>query len=246
MLTIKPELEVLLPIHNEADSIEGTVRELYDKLSPQVPLRFLICEDGSVDNTKEILCRLSEAIPMRLILSKERKGYSRAVKDGMKALEAPYLLCLDSDGQCDPKDFAKFWDARTQSDVVIGWRVHRADSSLRKLMSRTFYRIYQLLYHVPAHDPSCPYVLAKKKVVDQLVDEVGSMQQGFWWEFVARVHRHGFSMRELPVNHCPRSAGTTQVYKFHKLPGIGWRHFIALFDIWFQTRAHVGSRAKLL
>jgi len=108
MLIVKPELEVLLPVHNEADSIEGTVRELYDKLSPQVLLRFLICEDGSVDNTKEILCRLSEAIPMRLILSKERKGYSRAVKDGMTALEAPYLLCLDSDGQCDPKDFAKF------------------------------------------------------------------------------------------------------------------------------------------
>ena len=246
MPTIKPELEVLLPVHNEADSIESTVRELYGELSPQVPLRFLICEDGSVDNTKEILCRLSEAIPTRLILSKERKGYSRAVKDGMKAFEAPYLLCLDSDDQCDPKDFANFWDVRTQSDVVIGWRVHRADSSLRKLMSRTFYRIYQFLYHVPAHDPSCPYVLAKKKVVDQLVDELGSMQQGFWWEFVARAHRHGFSIRELPVNHRPRSAGTTHVYKFHKLPGIGWRHFIALFDIWFQTRAHVVSRAKVL
>ena len=236
MLIVKPELEVLLPVHNEADSIEGTVRELYDKLSPQVLLRFLICEDGSVDNTKEILCRLSEAIPMRLILSKERKGYSRAVKDGMTALEAPYLLCLDSDGQCDPKDFAKFWDVRTQSDVVIGWRVHRADSSLRKLMSRTFYRIYQLLYHVPAHDPSCPYVLANKKVVDQLVDEVGSMQQGFWWEFVARVHRRGYRIVEIPVHHRVRAAGVTQVYKFRKMPGIFIRHVLAIFSIWAETR----------
>jgi dolichol-phosphate mannosyltransferase len=234
----KPELEILLPVHNEADSIEATVREIYEELSPQVSLRFLICEDGSRDNTKEILRHLSQSIPMNLILSDERKGYSRAVKDGMKALEAPYLLCLDSDGQCDPKDFGKFWQVRTNSDLVLGWRVNRADNPLRKAMSRAFYRIYQLLYGVPVHDPSCPYVLVRKEVVDQLVDELGAMQQGFWWEFVARVHRHGFSIQELPVNHRLRSAGTTQVYKFRKLPGIGWRHFLALFKIWSQTRPH--------
>jgi glycosyltransferase involved in cell wall biosynthesis len=234
--TAQPELEILLPVHNEADSIAATVREIYDVLSPQVSLRFIICEDGSKDNTKEILRELSKSLPMNLILSDERKGYSKAVKDGMRALEAPYLLCLDSDGQCDPKDFERFWKVREATDVVLGWRVNRADNPMRKAMSGTFYRIYQLLYGVPVHDPSCPYVLVKKAVVKQLVDELGAMQQGFWWEFVARVHRHGFSIRELPVNHRLRSAGTTQVYKLRKLPGIGWRHFIALFQIWSQTR----------
>jgi glycosyltransferase involved in cell wall biosynthesis len=234
--TAQPELEILLPVHNEAESIESTIREIYDALSPQVSLRFIICEDGSADNTKEILRELSKSLPMNLILSDERKGYSRAVKDGMRALEAPYLLCLDSDGQCDPKDFESFWKVREATDVVLGWRVNRADNPMRKAMSGTFYRIYQLFYGVPVHDPSCPYVLVKKRVSDQLVDELGAMQQGFWWEFVARVHRHGFSIRELPVNHRLRSAGTTQVYKLRKLPGIGWRHFIALFQIWSQTK----------
>src|SRR5271155_2757254 len=236
MSSAVPELEVLLPVHNEAEAIEATIREIYNELAPQVSLRFLICEDGSTDNTKSVLRQLSESLPMKLILSDERKGYSRAVKDGMRALEAPYLLCLDSDGQCDPKDFASFWKVRTASDVVLGWRVNRADTRLRRLMSRTFYQVYELLYSVPVHDPSCPYVLVRKDVVDQLVDELGAMQQGFWWEFVARVHRNGFSIRELPVNHRLRFAGTTQVYKFRKLPGIGWRHFIALFKIWHQTR----------
>jgi dolichol-phosphate mannosyltransferase len=236
MANAKPELEILLPVHNEAESIEATVREIYDELSPQVSLRFLICEDGSKDKTKEILCHLAQSLPINLALSEERKGYSRAVIDGMRALEAPYLLCLDSDGQCDPKDFPRFWKVRADSDLVLGWRVNRADNPFRKAMSRTFYGIYQLLYGVPVHDPSCPYVLVRKAVVDQLVDELGAMQQGFWWEFVARVHRHGFSIQELPVNHRLRSAGTTQVYKFRKLPGIGWRHFIALIKIWFETR----------
>jgi glycosyltransferase involved in cell wall biosynthesis len=106
VLGTNPELEILLPVHNEAGSIEATIREIYSELLPQVSLRFVICEDGSRDNTKEILQRLAETLPIKLILSEERKGYSRTVTDGMKALQAPYLLCLDSDGQCDPREAA--------------------------------------------------------------------------------------------------------------------------------------------
>jgi glycosyltransferase involved in cell wall biosynthesis len=232
----RPEIEILLPVHNEAESIESTIRELYEELSPRVRVQFIVCEDGSRDKTEEVLTRLSSSLPMKLIMSKERKGYSRAVKDGMQELDADYLLCLDSDGQCDPKDFWPFWDARQNCEVVLGWRVDRADNWMRKGMSRGFYYIYQLFYHTPAHDPSCPYVLAGKPVIQRLVGELGEMQQGFWWEFVARVHRRGYTIKELPVRHRERAAGRTQVYKLRKLPGIGYHHFMALFKIWAQTK----------
>ena len=51
MLVPDPELEVLLPVHNEAESIERTVREIYGELSPRVRFQFIITEDGSVDDT---------------------------------------------------------------------------------------------------------------------------------------------------------------------------------------------------
>ena len=233
-----PSLEVLLPVHNEAESIEGTVREIYEVVSPQVALRFIICEDGSVDGTKKVVMRLRESLPLKLIMSDERKGYSRAVIDGMKSLEADYLLCLDSDGQCDPRDFGKFWEARDHQDVAIGWRLKRADSLPRRVMSRAFYLLYQLFYRVPVHDPSCPFVLAHKQVIESVVSDLGEMQQGFWWEFTARVYRRGFSLREVPVNHRGRTAGRTQVYRLSRLPGIGYRHIVALFKIWLQTQRH--------
>ncbi len=232
----RPDVEVLLPVHNEAESIESTVREIYAALSPRVALRFIICEDGSVDDTKQVLRRLSQELPIKLLMSDARKGYSRAVMDGMKALEAEYLLCLDSDGQCDPQDFGKFWEARERQDVAIGWRVNRSDNFLRKALSRTFYGVYRLLYRVPVHDPSCPFVLARRQVIERVAPELGEMKQGFWWEFMARIHRRGFSLREFPVNHRRRSAGQTQVYRLSRMPGIGYRHFVALFKIWFQTR----------
>ncbi len=231
-----PILEILLPIHNEAETIERTIREIYDVVSAKVDVRFIICEDGSVDDTKQVLTHLSESLPMKLVMSNERKGYSQAVIDGMKALEADYMLCLDSDGQCYPQDFATFWKTREDQDVSIGWRVNRADTLLRRVLSSGFYFLYQAFYRVPVHDPSCPFVLAQREVIQKILPELGEMKEGFWWEFTARVHRRGFSMREIPVGHRTRSAGQTQVYGLRKMPGIGVRHILALFRIWWQTR----------
>lgn len=231
-----PTLEILLPVHNEAESIENTIREIYQVVSPKVALCFIVCEDGSSDDTKEVLARLRESLPLKLITSAQRKGYSRAVIDGMKCLEAEYLLCLDSDGQCDPRDFGKFWEARDRQDVAIGRRLRRADSLLRRVLSRAFYLLYQMFYRVPVHDPSCPFVLTHKRVIERLVPELGEMDQGFWWEFTARAHRRGYSVREFPVVHRARSIGKTQVYRLKRMPAIGYHHFMALFKIRAQTK----------
>ena len=241
MLIPNPELEVLLPVHNEAESIERTVREICGELSPRLRFQFIITEDGSVDDTRGILTRLSQSIPMKLIMSPTRKGYAPAVTDGMKQLEAPYLLCLDSDGQCDPKDFWKFWESREECEVLIGWRVRRNDPLARRLMSHGFRALYQVIYKVPIHDPSCPYVLAHRKVVEKLVPELGAMREGLWWEFTARARRRGFSIGELPINHRERLAGKTRVYNLANLPGIARRHAIALLKIWWQTRPALGQ-----
>jgi len=236
-----PELEVLLPVHNEAESIEATVRELYTELSKVTSVGFIVCEDGSRDNTKEILRHLAQEIPMRLNLSDERKGYSKAVREGMQMLEADWLLCVDSDGQCDPRDFAAFWKVRDRADVLLGWRVNRQDTFARRTMSRFFYLIYQTVFHAPVHDPSCPYVLCRKAVAHSLADHLREMKQGFWWEFVARVHRGGYSILEIPVQHRLRSAGVTQVYHVKKMPGIFIRHVLAIFKIHAQTKKHSSS-----
>jgi dolichol-phosphate mannosyltransferase len=226
----------LLPVHNEGESIEATIRGIYGVLSTVVNPGFIVCEDGSRDDTKQVLQRLAGELPMRLNLSDARKGYSKAVREGMSMLEAGYLLCIDSDGQCDPRDFTRFWQARGSADIVIGWRVHRADTLLRRTFSGFFYLLYQAVFRTPVHDPSCPYVLFPKAVAQRLTGELGDMKEGFWWEFVARAHRRGFTFRELPVNHQLRAAGVTQVYKWSKMPSIFLRHVAALLKIWRDTR----------
>lgn len=230
------DVEVVMPVHNEGESIEATVREWYDELSPKVKVGFSITEDGSIDNTKEVLAHLRDTLPVKLDMTDERRGYSRAVIDAFRATSAPFVLAVDSDGQCDPRDFWQFWEKRDDYDVVIGWRVHRADSGVRKLMSGSYRLLHKLLFWVPIHDPSCPYLLIKRPVLERLLPHLGVLEQGFWWEFTARVRRAGFSMTELPVHHRDRAAGVTQVYKVGKIPGIAISHGLGLIRVWWQTR----------
>jgi hypothetical protein len=74
---------------------------------------------------------------------------------------------------------------------------------------------------------------------------LGAMQQGFWWEFVARVHRGGYRIAELPVHHRPRSAGETQVYRWSRMPGIFIRHVLAILRIWRETRTGPNANAAV-
>lgn len=230
------DVEVFLPVYNEGESIEATIRELHTEFSSKLRVGFIICEDGSRDNTKEILRRLAGELPLRLNISEQRRGYSRAVKDGMEMLEAEYLLCLDSDGQCDPKDFWQFWAARESADLILGYRTDRQDTFLRKLFSWIFRGLYEGMFHTSAKDPSCPYLLMNKHLVSEIAPRLGAMQQGLWWEFVARVKGNGFSIVQLPVQHRLRAAGVTQVYKWNKMPGIFVRHVAALFTIRTENR----------
>ena len=232
------DLDVLLPVHNEADRIEASLREIFAIVSGVARMRFIICEDGSRDGTREILTRLSGEFPMKLILGEARKGYSQAMRDGMAAATAPYLLCLDSDGQCDPQNFAQFWNLRKDADVLLGWRVRRADPLLRRALSRFFYFFYQMLFRVPVHDPSCSLMLARKDVVERVAPQVAEMREGFGWEFLARARRRGFSIIELPIKHRARTCGSTQIYTLGKMPGIGYHHFRALLKIWLQLKDH--------
>jgi glycosyltransferase involved in cell wall biosynthesis len=169
---------------------------------------------------------------MHLDIAEQRRGYAGAVVAGMRATSSPHVLVVDSDGQCDPRDFWPFWEKRQEFDVIIGWRVNRRDPMARKLMSRCFGLLHKVLFGGIVHDPSCPYLLIRRSVLDKLLPSLGSMREGFWWEFVARGSRANVRFGELPVRHRDRAAGKTAVYSPGKIPGIAWRNGVGLVKIW--------------
>lgn len=224
-------IDVVLPAHNEGASIADTLREFHAKVAGEqkIPIRFVICEDGSTDDTVPVLEALSRELPIKLISDPVRKGYSRAVIDGLRATESEWVTCIDSDGQCDPADFGRLAGVCSGQDMVIGYRSPRSDTMMRKLMSGAFGFVYRRYFDVRLRDPSCPYVFINRVGLDAILSgQVGILKQGFWWEFVARASALGLRTRELPVSHRVRSSGATQVYRLGKIPRIAIEHLAGL------------------
>jgi len=218
----KAEIAVLMPIHNEAETIEETATEFYNVISPKMPLELILSEDGSTDDTENVIEKLSEKIPLKAVLSTSRKGYTGGIKDGLKLVTAKYVLVTDSDGQHDPKDFWKIWDLRMKYDIVSGWREKRADSLYRRIMSQVFQWRIKRAFNLPNFkDITAPFKLMKTEVATEIAEKCKYMSESFWNEFSVRAHVGGYSIGETPVSHRIRAdKSATRVYKPSKIPKI--------------------------
>lgn len=230
-----PELQILMPVYNEATSIKNTIHEIYLTIKNKIDFEFIISEDGSTDGTKEVLKELKNKYPIILISEEGRKYYSKAVIDGIKLSTAKYLLIKDSDGQCDPKDILKFWEMKNQSDIINGYRYPRYDFAYRRFISKAFYFFYKLLFNVPLRDPSFAYVFMSKKVYGSLNDFTPLMPDGFFWEFNARAKKLNYSFKEIKINHRKRFSGDTKIYTLKNLPRIAITNGIGLIKLKFLS-----------
>tara|TARA_B100000287_G_C20364767_1_gene675292 strand:- start:38 stop:736 length:699 start_codon:yes stop_codon:yes gene_type:complete len=226
-------LQILMPVYNEAKSIEKTIEEIFITLKEKIDFEFIISEDGSTDGTKEILKKLKDKYPIILISEQGRKFYSKAVIDGIKKASGEYLLIKDSDGQCDPKDILNFWEIRDKSDLINGYRFPRYDFAYRRFISKAFYYFYKILFDVPLRDPSFAYVFMSKKVYSSLNDFSPLMPDGFFWEFNARAQKLNYQFSEIKINHRKRSAGDTKIYTLKNLPRIAYTNGIGLLKLKF-------------
>jgi dolichol-phosphate mannosyltransferase len=226
------QVSIVLPVFNERNSIESVLKEWRRELNKlTLTYEFVICEDGSTDGTSEFLQKIQKKYSLVLNQVKIRRGYGGAVIDGIRTAKSKYILSIDSDGQCDPKDFKKFWKNKNKADITIGWRTDRADAIQRKAFSFMFKTIFKILFPISLHDPSAPFVLYQKKTVLPYLKYYKFLKEGFWWGFIGTAVKKGLSVYELPMNHRNRLNGETVVYKTNKIPSIAFRNLIGLIKL---------------
>ena len=245
--TINQRVDLVLPAHNESKTIESVVREFYEICTKRdgIDLRFIITEDGSTDDTAETIRLLANELPITLIHTDFRKGYSRAVIDGLRESNAPFVVACDSDGQYNPNDLLLLLNATKDGDYVVGFRNPRADIFIRKIMSKLFKIAYSLFQGGRYQDPSCPFVVFTRSALKMMVldnPRVPFMPQGLWWEMSARAKALNIQIFEVPVSHRQRDEGGSVVYKPRKIPRIVADNLFGLWlvkgDVEYQIRQH--------
>jgi glycosyltransferase involved in cell wall biosynthesis len=226
------DLNIVLPVYNEVNSIGRVLKEWSGAIDTLgINYEFIICEDGSTDGTKDLVKKLKDNYPIKLSQKESQRGYGKAVIDGINLANSRFVLCIDSDGQCDPNDFGVFWRNKDTSDVLIGWRTNRQDNILRKIYSGSFKIIFSILFSSELHDPSAPFVLFSKDKIIKYINYLFYLREGFWWGFVGMCQKKKLSVKEIPITHRLRMSGGTRVFAFSKIINIALRNLIGLFKL---------------
>lgn len=230
-------ISIVLPVHNEYDNLETLLKEWDNELKNifTIKYEFVIVEDGSTDGTKELIVKLENKYPVKNLSSYKKRGYSKAVLEGIKASNGKYILCTDSDNQIKVQSLIENINQLPGKDIFLfGNRSPRNDPTNRIIYSKLFKILHDLLFSSKLSDPSCPFVFGEKETFAKLPENLLlKMREGFWWGFVGVVKKKKLNFKEVSITHFKRTKGEAG-YKITNLPGIIIRNTLGLLKIKFS------------
>ena len=176
---MNPELLIVMPVYNEQASVRKVVLEWVHELQNWTEkFTILAINDGSQDDSLLILRRLAEQLGSRLqILDQANKGHGQSCLVGYREAcrrQIPYVFQIDSDGQCDPQYFFRFWRDRESYDVIYGQRVRREDGWRRVLASYALRSTLLWIAQVNCIDANVPYRLMRTAHLLPVLDKIPS------------------------------------------------------------------------
>jgi glycosyltransferase involved in cell wall biosynthesis len=206
---VPPELSVVIPLYNEAETIPALYEEL-DRALRDLSERaeIILVDDGSTDASFHLLKGLSARdARLRVIRLRRNYGQTPALSAGFDASVGEWVVTLDADLQNDPADIAALLaKAREGYDIVSGWRVQRRDAVLsRKVPSRIANWLIGKVTGVRVHDYGCSLKIYRGEVARSI------RLYGELHRFLpAAASGLGIRVGELPVNHRPRERGQSK------------------------------------
>lgn len=214
-------MSLVIPVYNEAESVDKLHEELLAVLIPLgKSFEIIYVDDGSRDNSAEVLARLKPSTVIRFM---RNFGKSQALRAGFEAARGTYIITMDGDLQDDPREIPNFLREIEKKDVdlVVGWKQKRLDPNNKKIPSRIANAVTSMVTGVNIHDMNCGFKIYKSDVAKQLA------LYGDLHRFIpAIVAGLGYGVAEMPVNHRTRQFGSSK-YGFSRLI-TSWFDFFSL------------------
>jgi len=239
---VKSLLSIVLPAFNEEGNILPLAAELVEVLPALAPwaVECVFIDDGSTDDTRaEMIAARSRypALGVRIVGLDGNYGLTAAMDAGFRAARGEMVATLDTDRQNDPRDLPRLLAELGRADVVIGIRVRRQDSLVKRLSSKVANAIRNRATHEDIPDIGCSLKVYRREYLDRL-----KLFTGLHRFLPTLLKMEGARVVQVPVNHRTRGAGRAKYGLANRLAG----PLADLLAVRWMLKRHLRYRAEEL
>jgi dolichyl-phosphate beta-glucosyltransferase len=197
------KLSIVIPVYNEEKRIRNTLNELFFYLQKTnlVPTEIIAVNDGSSDNTLEILKEYQDRI--NIISYSPNMGKGFAVKQGVLRAHGQYILFMDADLATSLNEISHILSYAGEFDVVIGSRkinkqqVER--TFVRQLGGSAFSLATKMVLPLGVKDSQCGFKMFNSEAAREIFNRARINRWAFDVEILYLARRLQYSMKEIPV-----------------------------------------------
>ena len=165
-------LDVVVPLYNDEEVIEELCKTVFVVLEEQFKsVRLILIDDGSHDNTYQTAKKMrKEFDKTEVIRLAGNYGQHRAILAGLRATKADIVAVMDSDLQDRPEHISIMVDRMLEEDtsMAIAKRIRRVDSKMKKITSRLFGAVSNILVPFKVDPHLGAFRVIRKSVVNQV------------------------------------------------------------------------------
>ena len=203
------QLSVIIPIYNEARTIEALVRSVL-AVNVNLAKELVLVDDGSTDGTRAILKRMQIEHPeLKIILHEVNQGKGAALQAGFHAATGDIVLIQDADLEYDPNDYPALLAPilSGKADVVFGSRflgggAHRVIYFWHSVGNKFLTMLSNMMTNLNQTDMEVGYKVFRREILQSLA--LCEKRFGFEVEITAKLARRHCRIYEVPIAYYGR------------------------------------------
>lgn len=202
------KLSIIIPAHNEALRLPPMLEAYSAYFSEKYAdnFEFLVVPNNCDDQTTAIANGIGKRYPQIKVLADPGKvGKGGAVIKGAESARGEWIGFVDADGATPPEAFDDLVENIGSAGCIIASRwmkgsvVEPRQPLTRRIASRIFNTMVNLMFGFRVSDTQCGAKLFRKDVVDIILPQLGITKWAFDVDMLFHVRRAGYQIAEVPT-----------------------------------------------
>jgi len=240
-------LSVVIPARDEEGCIASTVEHLHVELRlHQVPHEIIVVNDGSNDQTWEILTELATRLPeLRPIQNNSQHGYGRAVLRGLDDMKGDAVVIMMADESDDCRDVVRYWQKLNEGyECVFGSRFMKGGGvidypRLKLFINRLANLFLRLLFNIKLNDTTNAFKAYRKETIEGCRPLIAP-EFNLTVELPLKAIVRGYSWSVIPITWRNRRHGIAKL----KIKEMGSRYLFICLYVWLEKYFSRGDYRK--